>query len=188
MSGTPYLSSEDSALLRSALQRRSGESCLEIGAGNGGNLVDLSKRFALVVGTDLAKPSMEDWREAGAEFVLADGASCLRPSVFDLVVFNPPYLDVDATDDVAVEGGRNLEVPKKFLRDAIHAVKNRGEVVFLLNDEARIDEFEEVCSVADFHLKVLASKRVFFEELTVYSAYHGAGTKGTLPSSVEHLD
>jgi release factor glutamine methyltransferase len=169
MSGSHYIASEDSALLRDVLQEHSGGCCLEIGAGNGGNLVDLSKRFDLVVGTDLVRPGMTDWKEGGANFVLADSASCVRPLSFDLVAFNPPYIPAEV-EDRAVEGGRDLEVPKKFMRDALRVVKSSGSVTFLLNGEAEVGEFDDMCRREGFHLERKRSKHFFFEELTVYVA------------------
>lgn len=170
MSGSPYLASEDSALLRKALRECSGRNCLEIGAGNGGNLVELTERFDLVVGTDVVRPAMSDWKEEGANYVLADGASCLRPFAFDLVAFNPPYIAADVREDLAVEGGRRLDVPKKFLGEALRAVKERGRVLFLLNDEADTQEFRELCERNGFRLELKESERIFFEELAVYEA------------------
>ena len=170
MSGDPYVASEDSALLRSAFQGLSGGSCLEIGAGNGGNLLELGKRFRLVVGTDLVRSAASDWKRMGIEFLLTDTASCLRPETFDLVTFNPPYLAVEVSGDRAVEGGRGLEVPKAFLREALRTVKRTGKIVFLLNDQADIAEFEEICSEKCFVMTRVAARRAFFEELSVYSA------------------
>ena len=170
MSGETYISSEDSALLRSALQGMPGGSCLEIGAGNCGNLIELRRGFDLVVGTDLVRPTTSDWRGKGIEFVLTDAASCLRSDTFDLVAFNPPYLAVEMSDDRTVEGGEGLEVPKAFLREALRTVKWTGKIVFLLNDDADAGQFEEMCSEKSFALTPLAARRVFFEELTVYSA------------------
>jgi methylase of polypeptide subunit release factors len=170
MSGGAYISSEDSALLRSALQGLSGESCLEIGAGNCGTLLDLKRRFELVVGTDLLRPATSDWRGKGIEFVLTDAASCFRPFAFDLVAFNPPYLAVEVSGDRAVEGGEDLEVPQAFLREALRTVKRTGKIVFLLNDEADVSQFEDMCSEKSFVLTPSASKRMFFEELVTYSA------------------
>ena len=168
MSGSPYISSEDSSLLRMALSSHSGTACLEIGAGNGGNLVFLSKRFKVVVGTDLVRPTMRDWAGV-ADFVLADGASGFMPSSFDLVAFNPPYLKEEA-EDPTTQGGADLEVPKKFLREALRAVKREGTVVFLLNDSADPREFSALCREAGFEMRKEGSHRVFFEELVVYSA------------------
>ena len=170
MNGETYISSEDSALLRTALRGLSGRSCLEIGAGNCGNLVELRGGFELVLGTDLLRPTTSDWRGKGIEFVLTDAASCLRPDAFDLVTFNPPYLAVEVSDDRAVGGGKRLDVPKAFLREALRTVKRTGRIVFLLNDEADVGEFEEMCSEKSFSLTRLTTRRVFFEELAVYSA------------------
>jgi release factor glutamine methyltransferase len=162
-----YVSSEDSALLRSVIKRYSGEASLEIGAGNGGGLVELSKAFSLVVGSDLGRPAMADWA-AGADYVLADAAGCFRDATFDLVAFNPPYIDADDLGDRTVEGGRGLEVPLKFLREALRTVRPGGKVVMLLDDRAELSEFEDVCADFGFGVTRVATRRMFFEELTVY--------------------
>jgi len=170
MRGPAYTSSEDSALLRKALETRKGGRFLEIGAGNGGTLVELTKRYGLVVGTDTMMPAMADWKDSGANFVLADGASCIRRSAFDLVAFNPPYVPVKAEEDATVGGGEQLEVPKAFLRDSLKVVRRGGEILFLLNNEANLDEFRRICAGKGFDLKAIVTQRVFFEELTAYSA------------------
>ena len=171
MSGTQYIASDDSVLLRKALRSYAGGSALEIGAGNGGNLVDLCGTFDLVVGTELVKPEMGDWTAEGANLVLADSASCLRDSVFDLVAFNPPYLR-GIVEDRAVDAGVDLEVPKRFLRDAIRVVKPGGRIVFLLDQDADIDEFQRICKPRGFRVRRIASARLFYEELSVYAAEH----------------
>ena len=169
MSGPPYISSEDSALIRRALEGRKGGACLEIGAGNGGNLVSVSRGYGMVVGTDLSRPAMSDWKPH-AGYVMAEGASCFRMGVFDLVFFNPPYVVGEGTGDAAVDGGPGLEVPKRFLRDALRVVKSGGAVVFLLNGDAKIQEFEEICRMAGFGVRHLLSQRLFYETLSVYEA------------------
>ena len=186
MSGEPYIAAEDSAFFREALSSYSGESCLEIGAGNGGSLVQLSRRFGVVVGTDVVRPTMTDWGRKGADFVLAEYASCLRDSWFDLVALNPPYLGSEGTGDRAVDGGVELEVPMNFLREALRVVKRSGRVVMLVNHEARREDFERECSIHGFGLRLLAARRVFFEELSVYEASQQAsraspGVEGRLP-------
>jgi release factor glutamine methyltransferase len=168
MSGL-YVSAEDSALLRKALKRYSGGLALEIGAGNGGGLLALSGRFETVVGTDIAPPHMSDWRGAGADYLLADAASCVRERSFDLVAFNPPYLK-EETGDPATEGGRSLEVPLRFLRDALRVVGDGGRVVMLLNGDAEIGPFEAECAMRGFGLVKVDSEHLFFEELSVYEA------------------
>jgi methylase of polypeptide subunit release factors len=171
MSSQPYLASDDSAFLRGTLMGYHGKSCLEIGAGNAGNLSALTERFRTVVGTDLVRPSMADWKAKGANFVLADGSSCIRDSCVDLVAFNPPYLAEGGTGDRTVEGGEKLEVPKRFLADAVRVVRPKGKVVMLLNGDADVGKMESELARRGFRMKRLASKRLFFEELSVYEAW-----------------
>jgi methylase of polypeptide subunit release factors len=168
MSEIPYIASEDSTLLRRALSGYTGGLCLEIGAGNAGALVELAARFDTVVGTDLVRPAMMDWKDAGVDFVLADGASCLRSSTFDLVAFNPPYISAEVGADTAVEGGEGLEVPLMFLKEALRVVKSNGKVVMLLNDGAELAKFRGICAGSGFRIDQVASLRVFFEELAVF--------------------
>jgi release factor glutamine methyltransferase len=169
MSSGAYLASEDSAALREALASHSGETCLEIGAGNGGNLKELCRRFGLVVGTDLVRPVARDWSSAGADYVIADGASCFRGRVFDLVAFNPPYVPSERIVDRAVDGGRDgVEVSLRFLRDALGAVKREGRILFLLSSDNPSDEFETECARRGFSMKSTSSKRLFYETLRIY--------------------
>ena len=170
MTGEAYLASDDSALLREALRSYSGGSCLEIGAGNGGNLIVLSSRFGVALGTDLVRPRMRDWEDGRTDYVLADGASCLRDSCFDLVAFNPPYLRTEGIADRTVEGGPGLEVPMNFLREALRVVRPSGRVVLLLNDDADEEDFKQECLRMGFGFRRVASRRVFFEELSVFEA------------------
>ncbi len=166
----PYEAAEDSALLTSALFSYSGLCCLEIGAGNGGALPRLADRFSVVVGTDVCSPGRSEWRKAGTNFVLTDFASSLRPRTFDLVAFNPPYLATDTVEDPTTDGGRGMEVPLAFLLDALRVVRREGVVIMLLNQEAPLELFERECLSSGFRLRRLATKHLFYEELTVYEA------------------
>ncbi len=174
MKGSPYLAGEDSALLRVALGSYSGDVCLELGAGNGGNLVDLARRFKVVVGTDLAHPTITDWKNCGADFLLADTASSFRERTFDLVAFNPPYLP--SLGDDMIDGGLDLETPKMFLAEALRVVKRNGTVVFLLNQDADLTAFEDICSSSGFKMRRVLSKHLFYETLSVFDAVATSGS------------
>lgn len=169
MSRTPYITSDDSVLLRRMLGSASGRSCLEMGAGNGGALLDLAERFEVIVGTDVLKPGMTDWSPT-SNYILADAATCFRSACFDLVVFNPPYLRSEDYGDCTVEGGKGLEVPLSFLQEALRVVKPAGKIVFLLNEEADLTALRSELRKSGFELVRVASQRMFFEELSVYVA------------------
>lgn len=142
---------------------------MEIGAGNGGNMIELAKGFEVVVGTDVARPGTRDWRRAGVSYLLADGATCFAESSFDMVAFNPPYMP-GAVADTAVDGGPKLEVPMWFLREALRVVRKSGRILMLLNDEARTSDFEEVSARSGFSLRRVGGRHLFYENLTVYEA------------------
>lgn len=170
MSSAVYLASEDSTLLRNALRGYSGDAALEIGAGNGVNLVHLADAFRKVIGTDLVSPSMSDWWERGAEMVLTDGASCFRDGTFDLVAFNPPYVPSGEVVDPAVDDGGNAKVPLMFLREALRVVKDEGKIVMVVGGEDRLKDFAALCALKGFSLNLVAKKHLFYEELSVYEA------------------
>lgn len=148
----------------------SGSKCLEVGAGNGGNLVELLRKFEFVAGTDIVAPGMRDWSQEGAHYILADRGSCFRDGTFDLVIFNPPYLTTDGVIDVAVDGGKNGEIPLSFLREALRVVKDTGKVLMLVNDESPLSEFERECTRRGFLLTKVAGRHLFYEDLSVYEA------------------
>jgi len=173
----PYVSSQDSLLLREAIRGRSGGSCLEIGTGNAGGLIELAKGYDVAAGTDLVAPEAVDWKRGRASVVLADAATCFRDDCFDLVVFNPPYLPSQAIEDPAVDGGLGgMEVPLHFLREAFRVVKRDGKILMLLSSDNPMKEIERECSLGGFKLTKVAEKRLFFEELYVFEA--AAGTPG----------
>jgi len=169
MKGRAYVASDDSVALRSALTRYSGGVCLEIGAGNGGNLIELAKSFELVAGTDLVKPTTHDWKEHGANYVIADAASCFREGVFDLVAFNPPYVPSEGITDRAVDGGREgTEVAMRFLRSALEVVRKEGRIVMLTSSSNPVDTLEATCAEKGFTATKISERRLFFETLYVY--------------------
>ncbi|HME18710.1 MAG TPA: hypothetical protein VKF15_03125 [Nitrososphaerales archaeon] len=170
MKATPYVASEDSSLLRRAMSSHSGRTCLEIGAGNGGNLVAVSNGFELVVGSDLVRPEMGDWTDANANYVLADLAACFRDKTFDVVAFNPPYLPSDGIGDNATDAGRDGEVPLAFLREALRVVKDTGTIVMLLSAESPVERIGAECGRRNFRLTRMESRHLFYEELAVYEA------------------
>jgi release factor glutamine methyltransferase len=169
MSSGAYLSSDDSALLRIALKGYAGEACLEIGAGNGGGLIELAKGFRLTVGTDILRPSDSSWRRDSVDFVLADAASCFRDHCFELVAFNPPYLPSEGLADRAVDGGDGGEaVTFRFLDEAMRVTKLEGRIVLLLSSENALAPIKRICERNGFSMKRLEAKHLFYETLSVY--------------------
>lgn len=169
MKRSPYRPAEDTELLRTVLRGYSGDSCLEIGAGSGGTLVELAQTFALAVGTDVARPDKLEWDGRRGNFVLSDSAACFRDASFDLVAFNPPYLPSETIEDIAVDGGsEGIEVPLRFLKEALRVMKRSGKVVMLLSSLDNITEIESECARRNVKLRKITEKRLFFECLYAF--------------------
>ncbi|MBI3860062.1 MAG: methyltransferase domain-containing protein [Thaumarchaeota archaeon] len=169
-----YVAAEDSAVLRNAISAYSGESCLEIGAGNGGNLIEASASFLRTAGTDLVRPDLTDWQGQGVDFVLTDLAACFRDGTFDLVFFNPPYLETENVEDIATDGGKSPGATLSFLREALRAVKPDGRVLMLVGGTSLGKELAEACREFGFAAKPAGSKHMFYEELTLYEVSNDA--------------
>jgi release factor glutamine methyltransferase len=171
MRQTPYISSEDSTLLRKALSQYEGQVALEIGAGNAGGLEPLSRHFDYVIGTDLVRPDMHDWPRSGSDFVLADRASCFRENSFDLVAFNPPYIPSKFIEDIAVDAGINSEVPLGFFREALRVIRDNGRIVMVLEGERSEKRIREEGKKKGFVLRLVSAERNFFETLAIYESF-----------------
>ncbi|MDA4111263.1 MAG: hypothetical protein OK439_01895 [Thaumarchaeota archaeon] len=166
-----YLYGEDSALLGEAISRLEGKDAfLEIGLGGGGNLLVAAEKFGFVVGTDIMTlTNLDSEVLSKAEVLVADKASCFRRGVFDVVVFNPPYLPSESIQDVTIDGGpRGVDVPIQFLTSALEVLKQDGKILVLLSSLGIIDDFLKLCSDHSLNVEKFAERELFFETLSVY--------------------
>jgi release factor glutamine methyltransferase len=146
-----------------------GDSCLEIGAGIGSNLAGLAGRFQILAGTDLFLPDdLKDTLRLNCNILNADRACPFRDSVFDLVIFNPPYLPSDGFRDVAIDGGAGgIEVPLLFLSEALRVMKPSGRILLVLSSESDLTRFSAVMPKG-VQLSQVDSESLFYEKLFLF--------------------
>lgn len=171
MNDQQYIYSEDSKLLGEAISiLPSGKMVLEIGVGGGGNLPSLTKKFACVVCTDIVRPNtFSTFDKNRVSFVIADRATCFRNSIFDVVVFNPPYVPSQEIYDKSVDGGPNgVEVPLQFLKSALEVTKSDGTILMLLSSDDTLIILEQFCSEHKLSMKEISERKMFFETIFVY--------------------
>lgn len=172
----PYEPREDSLLLRRVVECFSAEVALEIGCGVGFVLEALAQRCGWVVGVDAdlnaltqAKTRLRSRGFANFELVCCSSAEAFKASLFDLVVFNPPYLPSERIEDRAVDGGEGgVEVTLGWLKECVSLVKSSGRVVLITSSLASQALFMEGARRLGFSVRLLASLPLFYEVLYAY--------------------
>lgn len=166
-----YRPAEDSLLLLDSVRVDAGERFLEVGTGTG--LIALhAARRSQAVATDANREAVRlarsNARRNGLPLavVLTHLMAGLR-GPFDVVAFNPPYLEGPPRDDLdrAWAGGhQGSEVSLGFLADLGRVLAPRGRAYLLLS---HANEAARRAAEERFRTQVVASRRLFFEELDV---------------------
>ncbi len=166
-----YRPSDDSRLLLESVRLERGERFLEVGTGTG--LVALhAARLGPAVATDANEAAVRLARanarrnRVPLQVVRTNLAAGLR-GPFEVVAFNPPYLEGhprDELDRAWAGGNEGSEISLRFLGDLPRVLGARGRAYLLLahaNAEARRS------AETAFQVRLVSSKRLFFEDLDV---------------------
>jgi release factor glutamine methyltransferase len=155
--GEVYGPAEDSRMLaRAALERVGvGEFVLEVGVGSGFVAERVAEGTgARVVGSDLNPAACRTARQRGLETVRADLVSPFRDRVFDVVLFNPPYLptppEIEREDwmERALSGGPDgRRVVEPFLDSVGRVLAPGGRVLLLVSSLTDIKAVREQARV-----------------------------------------
>ena len=165
-----YLPQEDSYLLSEVLKRKLQDkeiSCLEIGAGSGIQLEVLeSIGIKKILGCDINRNAVAECKKKGFECLYSDLFSNVKGK-FDIIVFNPPYLPEEETEDMGSKlsttgGKKGSEIINRFLQQAEGHLKEGGEIILLTSSLTQDVDWR------DWERKKLAEKKLFFEKLFVW--------------------
>ncbi|MFA4960053.1 MAG: HemK2/MTQ2 family protein methyltransferase [Candidatus Pacearchaeota archaeon] len=140
---------------------------LDMGAGSG-ILSEKASEFIdkkNILAVDVNHGSVKLLREKGFNSIKSDLFQKVK-GWFDLITFNAPYLPEDEREPkdsvVATTGGkRGDEISVKFLRQAKKHLNKEGRI-FLL-----ISSFTPLEKIKKFNPKIVARKKIFFEELMI---------------------
>jgi release factor glutamine methyltransferase len=165
-----YVPAEDTFFLAEYIKNEKGQMALEIGTGSGYLARILEENFDVVVATDVEFASLKGQEPRSQNTVCCDGASALGAK-FDLVVCNLPYLPSDKIIDKAVDGGpEGLLIPHKIIESANVCVKPGGKMLYLTSSLANYEKLMSHTESLDFSVRILAKKKLFFEELVLVEA------------------
>jgi len=173
---TVYQPAEDSALLANTASERvdAGDRALDVGTGSGYVAAELAAAGADSVGVDISPLACREADDNGVPVVRGDLLAPFRDEVFDLVVFNPPYLptpeDAEWDDwmEHALSGGedgRRLVDP--FLDSVARVLASGGEALLLVSSLTDPDAVVAYAREQGLAGERLASEKHPYEALVV---------------------
>lgn len=166
-----YPPSEDSYLLIECIDVGK-EKVLEIGTGTGIIALHAAKNGAVVTAVDknqeAVKNAIENAEENGISVDIKQSDLFSNvDGMFNVIIFNPPYLPSDKMEEAWEGGEEGIEITKKFLEDAVHHLNPEGRIYIVLstlgNIKKLVDEFRQLYS-----FKEIGRLSLFFEKLIVY--------------------
>ena len=165
-----YLPAEDTLFFANHIQNEKGKSALDIGTGSGYLANVLLQNFEIVVATDISFDSAKKAHNLIQNCICCNSADPIIMK-FDLVICNMPYLPSDEITDPAVDGlNEGLTVPIQIITSAKNVIKKGGKMIYLTSSLANHKKLLEETSHIGFDTKVMATKKMFFEELILVEA------------------
>ncbi len=163
----PYAPAEDTYFLEDNLVNEKGNYALDIGTGSGYLTRILSKNFLHVIATDIDFDSLINQNKKIKNCICCDGAEALNCK-FDLIVCNMPYLQSNEISDRKVDGGKEgVEIPLKIIKSAVSCLNDSGKMLFVTSSLANYEKLIEESEKLGLDSKILAKKKLFFEELLI---------------------
>jgi release factor glutamine methyltransferase len=171
-----YSPREDTLLLADEASNLNVDRVLEIGIGSGLVIQVLARSNNHIVGTEIDQSVIRKVKQSirqktGAcktDLLVCDGASAFRSGVFDVILFNPPYLPADQIVDKTVDGGeKGVKVSERWLKDATRIIKETGQIIFVLSNLSDCITLLGKMLSEGFHSRIVRIHHLFFEDLLV---------------------
>ena len=165
-----YSPAEDTIFFANYLQNEKGKYALDVGTGSGYLANVLLPNFEVVVATDIDFEAVKKTHHLIENCICCNSADPLTIK-FDLVVCNLPYLPSDKINDPTVDGlDEGLIVPLQIIKSAKNVIKKDGRMLYLTSSLANYKKLLEETESLGFHAKIIAIKKMFFEELILVQA------------------
>ena len=165
-----YPPSEDTFFIANNIENEKGKYALDIGSGSGYLTKLLSENFEYVVGTDINCEVLQKQTYKTSNIVCCNGSDALNIK-FDFIVCNLPYLATDEILDIATDGGaEGLEIPQKIFDSVSKNLGENGKFVFVTSSLSNYQKLIEYAQKLGWKTRILAKKKLFFEELILVEA------------------
>ena len=165
-----YPPSEDTFFIADYIEKEKGNFALDVGSGSGYLTKLLSKKFSFVVGTDINFEVLKSQTYKTDNIICCHGSEALNIK-FDFVVCNLPYLATDEILDISTDGGsEGFEIPQKIFDSVCKNLEKNGKFIFISSSLSNYQKLIDYARNLGLETKILAKKKLFFEELILVEA------------------
>ena len=167
-----YPPQEDSELLleTALMEIKKDDEVLEVGVGSGYVSEKLKDKCKFLLTTDISPYAVKEAKRKGLNVIRTDLVKGIRKK-FTLILFNPPYLELDENEktgdwiEKAIDGGKHgIEVMVRFLDEVKELLADNGRIILIVSSINIPYIFEEI-KKRGFKFNVVNKRKLFFEEL-----------------------
>ncbi|MBI2631776.1 methyltransferase [Candidatus Pacearchaeota archaeon] len=169
-----YQPREDSFLLARQVEKYAkNKKVLDIGTGTSIQAETALKAGAKeVIASDIDINVIKHLKNKGIKFIQSDLFSNIIGN-FDLIIFNPPYLPKDKSEDLesrktTTGGKKGDEILLRFLEQVSSHLERDGVVLLIISSLTPKEKIFSLLKKLSFKYNVLNSKSFFFETLEVW--------------------
>ncbi|KAA0006187.1 MAG: methyltransferase [Thermoplasmata archaeon] len=165
-----------SELMLANMQIKEGSIVLDMGTGSGVLAIEAAKKASVVFAADISKEAIKIARENAElnginniEFIQSDLFSSLPHIKFDIILFNPPYLDLKPKSifDYAICDYKKRTI-KRFLKEAKDYLKEDGHIEIAYSSIADPYVVMEYAKNIGWKIEKIAEKKIPGEKLYVF--------------------
>lgn len=183
-----YDPAEDTFLLIEAINVAKDDTVLEIGTGCGLIALECARQGANVICTDINPYAIDIAKQnyfknkhlIKGSFEVRNGdlfSAVKQDEVFDIIIFNPPYLPTQKKDlvgghgwfDVATNGGIDgIKITKRFIEGLPNFLKQTGHAFFVFSSLSDHKKLESHIKKIGFRFKIVINRFFNDETISVY--------------------
>lgn len=175
-----YTPTEDSFMLENEVKKHAFGKVLDIGTGIGIQAMAAAslKQVSSVLAVDIDKEAIdyckENIKDKKINFIVSDLFENVK-DVFDVIIFNPPYLPQDkGIKDKALYGGKHgYEIIERFMKQAEKYLGAKGIILMVFSSLTNRKKVDAIVKNCGFEFKELSRAHEFFEDIYVYEINRG---------------